>query len=502
MTWLSRILARFPGQEPFREAAGTTIDADDDAWRPLGRDLHRDLAPMTQTRMRELAVYLWESNRLANRLVELPLAYLLAEGVSLTADDPEAADWLRTFWLDPINRLDRKLEPKMRALALFGEQCWPVFVNEVSGAVRLGYLDPALIDKVITDPENGEQPIVVVARRLAGLSRKPSACAAGSGSGASARGDRRLYRVVLGGDEDDLFPEGSGARKLRDAATDGDCFYFRINDLPNSRHGRSDLLSAIDWADVYERMLFGEADRATVIRSAVWDVTLKGATAEQVQARAGEIDTPRPLSVRVHNDAEEWQALTPQLGAGDASDAARLIRTHILGGSTIPEHWYGSGGDVNRATAGEMGEPAEKVLTLRQNWWKGTLADVAVYVLRKRLEAAGRDPANVLADPAWRPRVVFPELVAKDTTKYAAALAQIASACVILIDRGLLSEETALSLIAAVAGRLGVAIDAKEELEKARNAAEERAAAQAESDAFTLPPDDPDADDAPPGGDA
>ena len=471
MNWLSWVLSLFPttGPAPFREAAGVTVDVDEEGWRQLGNDARRDLAPMTQRRMQELGAYLWESNRLANRLIELPLAYLLAEGVTVTADDPEAAAWLRAFWLDPINRLDRKLEGKMRALAMFGEQCWPVFVNEISGHVRLGYLDPSLIDQIISDPENGEQPIVIV-------SRKPS-------------GGRKLYRVIVLGDEDDLFPPGSGARKLRDAATDGDAFYFRINDLPNSRRGRSDLLSAIDWADAYEQLLFGEIERATVLRSTIWDVTLKGATPDQVDARARTIDTPRPLSVRVHNDSEEWQALSPQLGAADASEAARMIRTHILGGATIPEHWFGAGGDVNRATAGEMGEPAEKALTLRQTWWKGTLADVATFVLRQRLAAIGRDLGEMAADPAGQPKVAFPELTAKDTTKYAAALAQVASACSMLIQSALLTEESALAVIASIAGRLGVTIDAKAELAAARAAAEQRAADQAADDAFALPPD-------------
>lgn len=471
------LVAPTPAPVPLREAAGVTIDAEEEGWRQLGTDAARDLAPMTQRRMQQLASYVWESNRLANRLIELPLAYLLAEGVTLTADDPEAADWLRAFWLDPVNRFDRKLEAKMRALALFGEQCWPVFVNELSGHVRLGYLDPSLIDQVIADPENGEQPIVVV-------SRKPS-------------GGRKLFRVILNGDEDDLFPPGSGGRKLRDAATDGDAFYLRINDLPNSRRGRSDLLSAIDWADAYEQLLFGEIERATVLRSIIWDVTMKGATAEQVKARAGEIDTPRPLSVRVHNDSEVWQALSPQLGAADASEGARMIRTHILGGSTIPEHWFGSGGDVNRATAGEMGEPAEKALTLRQTWWKGTLADVATYVLRRRLEAIGRDLVGMMEDPAWQPKIVFPELTAKDTTKYATAMAQAASACVLLIDKGLLSEETGLAVVASIAGRLGVQIDPKDELDAAQTAAADRAADQAVADAFTMPDALPDGIDLP-----
>jgi len=443
---------------PLREAAGVTIDADEDEWRRLGgRD--RDMNPITQARMRELAAGLWESNRLANRLVELPLAYLLAEGVTVTADDPDAAGWLREFWTDPINRLDRKLEAKMRALALFGEQLWPVFVNEVSGACRIGYADPDLIEKVVTDPENGEQPIVVVVR--------------------SGNGRRRLYRVIVAdGDEDDLFPAGSGGRKLRDAC-ERDAFYFRVNDLPNGRRGRSDLASAVDWCDAYETFLFGELERAAAARSTVWDVTLKGATKEQVEERSRTIQAPRPLGMRVHNDSEVWETKSPELGAYDADIGARLFRTHVLGGSTIPEHWFGSGGDVNRATAGEMGEPAEKVLTLRQRWWIGALTDVCRHALKCRLEALGRDMTAFAADPAWAPRVAFPELTAKDTTKYATAIGQLAAAVGSLLDRKLITEETALALIASIAGRLGVEIDAKTELERARAAADDQAAADA-----------------------
>ena len=35
-------------QEKFREAAGVTIDDDEDQWRRLSGDANRDLSPMTQ----------------------------------------------------------------------------------------------------------------------------------------------------------------------------------------------------------------------------------------------------------------------------------------------------------------------------------------------------------------------------------------------------------------------------------------------------------------------
>lgn len=111
---------------------------------------------MNQRRMQDLAAYLWESNTLANRLIELPLAYILADGVKLKAEDELVQKVLNDFWQHPINNMDIKLIKKVRELSMYGEQCYPTFVNEYSGAVCLGYLDPCLIATVAVDPDNNE----------------------------------------------------------------------------------------------------------------------------------------------------------------------------------------------------------------------------------------------------------------------------------------------------------------------------------------------------------
>ena len=82
-----------PAPVPIREAASAQ-GADEPGWRRLSGDglsnqNERDLSPMAQDRMQKVAEYLWQSNLLANRLVELPLAYLLAEGVTLQCKDEE-----------------------------------------------------------------------------------------------------------------------------------------------------------------------------------------------------------------------------------------------------------------------------------------------------------------------------------------------------------------------------------------------------------------------------
>ena len=451
--------------QPMREARGITIDPDEDQWRALTGNTNRDLSPLTQRRMRELAVYLWESNLLANRLIELPTSYLLAEGVSLTVPNPDAQIWLDAFWRDPINNMDLKLTKKVRELFLYGEQCWPAFVNEFSGHTRIGCLDPELIETVVTDPDNAEQPIGIITKK-------------------NRKGESRRYRVIVNGPEE-VFTTRTIA--IRETFTDGECFFYRINDLTSGRRGRSLLLSSIDWCDAYESFLFGEQERGQFLRAFLWDITLKGATPEEVEKRARQITTPAPGSTRVHNDSEEWKALAPPLGQYESAAGARMFRNHILGGQTIPEHWFGGGGDVNRSTGESMGEPTFKSFSMHQRNLKHILEEVGSFVIWRRLDPSGRsafDPEK--PDPELMPEAMFPELTAKDTTKYAAALQQVTAAVVIALDRNLITDVLAVRIVNSVAERLGVEFDAEEEIEAARLQADK----EREDDSFVEPPEE------------
>jgi hypothetical protein len=139
-----------------------------------------------------------------------------------------------------------------------------VFRDESNGFVRLGYLDPALIETVVTDPQNREQPIGIVTRK-------------------DSKGQARRYRVIVNVQET-AFAQRTA--EIRATFTDGDCFYFRINDLSSATRGRSDLLAQMDWLDIYDQFMFGEIERAAAMRAYVWDVTLTGASPEDVLAKA------------------------------------------------------------------------------------------------------------------------------------------------------------------------------------------------------------------------
>lgn len=455
--------------QPVREAAGSQSE-DEPGWTRLsangeGSFNRHDLTPLSQERMQRLAEWLWQSNLLANRLTELPLAYLLAEGVSLSCAEEEHQQLLDAFWNDPINNWPAKLEARVRDLALTGEQCYIVHVNAGSGFVRLGYLDPRRIAQVVMDPDNPEQPIGVITQR-------------------DARGQYHKYRVAVLGEDAELFTQRTAEIRANDF-TDGECLLYQVNKLPSGTRGRADLLAQIDWLDAYDEFMFGEIDRQQFLRAFVWDVTLTGADETTVTKFDKGFKAPEPNSKFVHNDSVKLEAKTPALQAADSSETARLLRNQVLGGATMPEHWFGGGGDVNRNAASEMGEPTFKVYTARQMMLKRMLEEIGRFVLWK----SAKTGMPVWGHADWKVTATFPELVNRDVTKFASAFQQVVNAVVVTIDNGLLTQERGLQLIGDVASRFGQEIDAKAELAKAQEEFKKRQTDKAAQDSFNLPAD-------------
>jgi hypothetical protein len=399
--------------------------------------------------MQQVAYYLYLVNPLAKRIVEYTRNYVLGDGVEVLAEDPAVQEVIHRFWNDRVNRLDVMLPESVKELGIFGEQCWLTAVNPVNGRVRLGYLDPAEIEAVEWgelgvggDGEGGE---VVIPLPVAVL-RRPTA----------AGPAQRLRIVHL--DED---PESDTFGRLT-----GDCFYFAINKARSASRGVSDLYAIGDYLYGYDQMLFGMIDRVGYSNAFIWDVLLKGATEEAVQEWLKEQRPPKPGSVRVHNENVEWRAVAPDLKAGDFNEAARAIKNMNLAGAGFPEHWFADGGNVNRASAMEMGEPTLRNLLERQGYVSFLLREVLDFVLDQAINA------GVLAEDVNRRFTVkMPEMSIRDLGRAALALSQVGAAVVELRKAGLIDCRTAREMVSSVAVQLGVEMN----LEQVRQRLEEEA---------------------------
>jgi hypothetical protein len=412
----------------------------------------RDLPLMTHERMQEVAYYLYLTNDLAQWWITTLTAYVVGDGVTLACEDERSLAVAQSFWTDPVNAWPRKLPAKVRELALYGEQCWPLFAAPGTGRVRLGYLDPTLIQEVVLDPDNAEQAIGVVTKKWSGYAEMPE----------------RRYRVRLPIAEAELTRP---AQRLREHFGDGEVSYYAINKVSNGSRGWSDLLAKADWLDGYEQFMFQRLERADLANRVVWDMTLTGMTQAQIEEFQKSFALPKPGGVHVHNEKVTLEAKAPDLKASDAAEDARLFRNHCL--SPMPEHWYGGGGDVNRAAATEMDEPTYKRFKLRQQEVKAIVEEQLACAVREA-KLAGMLEQSASEDI----KALFPEMVKADLGQLATAAQSVSAAISQQRAEGTITKAEARQIFAVAVKPIGVELPERTDAELAALAADEDVAAE------------------------
>ncbi len=419
-------------------SAGVEVDTQ---WRRLSGNSMRELPIAEWARQVEVCYWLWKLNPLGNWLIETLTYFVTGQGFTYTADDPDVKALIDSFWKDPINNLDLKLEDKVRELSIFGVQCWPVFKGEQTGRIRLGMVDPAQIQQIYTDPQNAELQIGV---KIANIHT----------------GTIRLLKTILEEESDSVMSED--ARQLRETFTDGECFLFSINRVSNDPWGTSDIFVLADWLDEYEDFIYNYNLKARKQNAYIWDVKVDGASDEECQAIANKYPTQGDGALRVHNEKVTWTAEAPNLQAIEIKEAASVFRNHILGNKNMPEQWYGGGGNVNRSTAAESNEPILAFIRSRQNRVKAMLKQIITYAIRSALDARY---LTVPEEEAFKFDIQIPESTNKDLGKISQAVQQIVAAIVAGASQGWIDQLTATKLFAFVIEMIGFSIDADAMLE-------------------------------------
>ena len=399
------------------------------------------IQPWDQGRMQEIVLRLAQRNHMARRLLSIAADFIAADGTSIQAktDDDSQQELIQIvidrFWDDPINAMDRNNHQRVFEWGLWGEICMPVMRNEWDGRIRLGWITPTSITDVRSHPLTGQSDVVVL-----------------TDTAARAVGMKEL-KIISRNPETDVL--------------EGDCFYRAKNGLYGGNRGISDLFTGADWLNTLDNTLRALADRAKLDSFFIWDITAEGWDEDKCDAYAKTLaKTPvRPNSHRVHNEKFKWEAVSPTLGSADNAEHFRLIKTFLLGGMGIPNHWYGSGDDANRATASVMSEPTRKNLRRQQKQWEYLLADVIEYVLHSA-QVAGNLAGVKLEERPFEVRI--PDISGPDIAKTGAAMVQITNAVTVAQENGWISHDTAMELFAAIAAETGLEIDPAKERNKVK----------------------------------
>jgi len=407
---------------------------------------------------------------------------------------------LEAHWKDPDNAWDLKQGQRALALGLWGEQIWPVFVRPTDGHVKLGALDPRWVQEVRADPENAERIDSVILKNTAdgGPGRsyrairvmETAADVEAYRAAAQTAAARPVAGPVTPGARPPLGPTMPAAKSALDHPEPrigfmaGDVFYFAVNGVQGARRGHSDLFHLIDWIDGYGSLLFDAKDAARMQRAYIFDVTLKGAKPDEIAQFLKKNKTPRPGSIRAHNEKVTWQAVSPELKATEHVEFAGLYKRQILGGAGFPEHWFAEGDSAVRATAKEMAAPVLMSLKERRRFFCHMVEQALRYQVDQAI-LAGK--LRGTAKTKERVRVTAAEFETRDVVAASSALAQVTSALATATGEKWITPATARRTFASVADHLGVKIDADAEGaaldgDGAEEAEAERDAAKAEAE--------------------
>lgn len=448
MSWWQNILSRMLAgpidrlvESRVGEQLALSYRKGDENYRRLSGNTDRDLAPLAQDRQAQIAYYLWKTNPLASRMLNLKRDLIVGDGFRFAAQHESVQEVLDRFWNDGVNQMELTLDQRVLELSIYGEQCYPIFVSPHMGRVRLGYLDPTAIDVIVSDPENAAVLIGVQTKAEAG----------------------RVRRYAINLDEDAEAVLSDAALRLRQQFSDGSCLYYSVNRALNATRGSSDLLPLLDWLDAYENWMFDRIEWASRLGDFIWDVTLRGMNTEQITQWLADNPPPKRGSIRAHNENVDWNAVNPDLKATDLSEIKKVFLHHILAAEGWPESWFTVGGETTRATAAEQGDPILKSLSRRQKYVKACLGSMGRYVvrqavnagaLRERLPVIRAGKKQIVA--AWEAfSVEAPEIATKDVVQVSQALATVSGALVVAEQNQWISREDAAGVFAMLASMLG-----------------------------------------------
>lgn len=436
-TRLSNAVSALLGKSMQLTAALFSVD-EDEGWRALGRNPGASQwANINQLNYRDMlkaAHFLAQRNPLAKRITQLFSDMTIGDGVQYQVGKnatPALKDFVDEWWRsnDMENRLGRLGE----AVSRTGERVIPAQEDEITGMVRLGFIDPEHVTSVRYIPGT-DMPEKLIRVGAPGETE-----------------EARTLRVI----HEEHDPD-TGEVSLQ-----GDVFWWAINRSEGQERGYSDLLATADWLDTLDEFMFASLDRARIANSVVWDVTLNGKSEDEIAQFARKNGTPpAPNSVRFHNENVTWDPKAPELGAFEAHREQRTIKEHIVGNYGFALSWFGSGEDANLATANTMQMPALKMLRARRRYLFNELEKMITFAVQR---AAAKGKLSPQDAASMELTLQAPELEDSKIGAVAAAIQQLVASLALAVQNGWISTDVAKRGLAMLFSEVGIEYDPEDD---------------------------------------
>lgn len=431
-------------------AVSKSVDPDgDDSWRGITRS-RRDLYPVQQYRMIEIANYIARQNLLGAHISKIKRDFIIGDGIKYEAEDKTVIQGLLDdFWCDPVNNMDEYQFELVEYLGINGELFIPTFTNDVSGVVKLGWIEPVEVDQVVADRLNRRIMREVIMRP-------------GAGAGTSSYYDlsvRKTYSII----NVDTNPSS----RFYNSRV-GDLHFFKVNAAPDGTRGRSDFEPLADHIDAWDQAVWNDIEKSELVKRFIWDVLLTGYNEAQIEEWLRKQTEPAPGSIRAHNESCEWNAVAPDLKIQESRVHTVGLRNDALGGAGLSPFFFGDTESANKASSENLDTPILAGFKSRQRKIRAIFKEMGDNVID---QAALRRPALKRQIESGRISrkldVVMPELATKDMSRVGSVVSQITSALDLAVERQWITSEKAATIFGAFMAQFGVEYDAQKEMEEA-----------------------------------
>jgi hypothetical protein len=314
------------------------------SWKRGVDDTLRNVESGKLLRSLKVWVDLWRENPIAKKGIGNLKAFVCSEGFQArsTCSDQEKRKIIQASINTHMNLNNWPMKTPERVETLLVEGEWNYFVTAPhphTGHVRICRIEPESISDITCHKMDSE---TLDTATLAGALMEERL----DDQGNVSEVEHKTLKIVR--------------RSFQNHRLYGNLLHLGLNKLSGQRRGLGMLHVVADYLDALDEVTVSEVDRARLMKAFVWHIVMHGASPDAVEKRRQqeqENGPPAPGTTVISNETEEMRAIAPVLNLQECIAFCNYLMSICFGALWMPQHWFSQGGDVNKATAGEMGTP-------------------------------------------------------------------------------------------------------------------------------------------------
>lgn len=378
--------------------ADAQLQLEDAGWRRLTAVGSVEFTVDGIKRGSELCRVMAVVNPLIKRAVELRIAYIWGQGVSVSSRSDGQADGeqdinavVQSFMDDKGNKRVMfgagAREERERSVATDGNFFAALYTDPQTGRVQVRSVPLAEVQDIITNPDDRSDPwyykrvnyrtelIVTSGRETFTTNREAVTYHPAVGYSPTAK------------------PNTIDGHPVK---WDAPIAHLKVNSLDGWRFGIGDVYAALFWSRAYKEFLEDWARLVKALSRYAWRATTKGRNTAKVRDKLSAVPTADPVTREPNSagatyTAPEGQGLEaiPKTGATIDSDSGRPLAAMVAAALGLPVTWLlGDPGVTGaRATAETLDQPSQLTMQGRQGVWADFYGDIFDYVIDQAIKA-------------------------------------------------------------------------------------------------------------------